>query len=66
MLSPRPNPLEPQDSKDDELEEELHGPSKARRFVAPAARGPFDMAFAVGASLALWALIALIVRLFFF
>ncbi len=65
MLSPRPNPLLPPDS-DDEFEEEVNRPGAIKITDIPAARGPFDLPFAVGASLALWALIALIVVLIFF
>lgn len=65
MLSPRPNPLDPPDS-DDELEEGLGRPGDDEKLIIPAQRGPFDLVFAVGASFALWALIALIVLLIFF
>jgi hypothetical protein len=65
MFSPRPNPLDPPDSAD-EVESEAQWLARMERIKLVAPRGPFDLVFAVGASLALWALIALILYLIFF
>lgn len=65
MLSPRPNPLEPPDA-DEEAEDDAYLTEEDKPVEFSTQRGPFDLVFAVGVSLALWALIALIVILFFF
>ncbi|MGE0408057.1 MAG: hypothetical protein AB7P23_02205 [Amphiplicatus sp.] len=66
MLSSQPKPVEPP-AADDSPAKAADRPTRSKFLpMWKAERGPFDLVFAVGASLALWALIALIVVVLLF